>query len=406
MIPLNSDSLLQRIPNINFQLDGSNQVEIRTEGGVVFCAQHGLAVLEAFSQPTSMAVALDRLKARGEQHWIDLTELIIQLYQVGILQDPKLRNRANALKQSGFGSAREHVGMLNDRARTESFLTAIREVVRPKDVVLDLGTGTGVLAVAAARAGAAHVYAVEAGAMADVAQAVFAREGLTDRITLFREWSTEIKLPEPADVLVSEIIGNDPLNERILEMTRDARKRLLKPGARLIPQTLTICGLPLNIPQGELNKQVPTEDRLECWKSWYDIDFTPLAEAADRSLYSRFFINPHSAIQWPVFSDPVVLAEINFALTDLLVVDRQTEVLATSAGQLNGLLIYFETGLGPTTVFSTHPLQTDRDTSWRHPVWYFSQGPTLQPGDRFTLHYQSGKKGRLSQVRLLPPGRK
>lgn len=406
MVPLSADSILQRIPNINLQLNACNQIEIQTEGRVVFCAQHGLAVLDAFSQPTPLAVALDRLKAHGGQEWIDLTEVIMRLYQAGVLQNPELRNGTNFLKPSGFGAAQIHVRMLNDRARTAGFLTAIQEVVRPGDIVLDIGTGTGVLAVAAARAGAAHVYAIEAGAMADVAGAVFAKEGLTDRITLFREWSTEIKLPEPADVLVREIIGNDPFNERILEMTRDARKRLLKPGARLIPNNLTVYGLPLNIPRSELNKHVATDDTLQSWKAWYGIDFTPLAEAGDRSSYSKFFINPHSTVQWPVLSDPVVLAETSFALNEPVVIDRQVEVVATSAGQLNGLLIYFEAGLGTTATLSTSPSQSREENSWRHPVFYFGETLTLQPGDRFAIHYQSGRRGRLSQVRLLPSNRK
>jgi protein arginine N-methyltransferase 1 len=406
MIPLKANSILQRTPNVKLQLNASNQIDIQTDGRTVSCAQHGLAVLDAFSQPTPLRVAINRLKARGEQHWIDLTEVILQLYEAGVLQNPEVRNHGNFLKPTGFGGTRIHVAMLNDRARTASFLAAIREVVRPGDIVLDIGTGTGVLAVAAARAGAAHVYAVEAGAMADVASALFAREGLTDRITLLREWSTEIKLPEPADVLVREIIGNDPLDERILEMTRDARKRLLKPDARLIPHTLTIYGLPLSLPQSELNKSVPTEETLQRWKSWYDIDFTPLAEATDRSSFSKFVVNSHSTVEWPVFSDPVVLAETKFALTEPLVIDRKVEVTATAAGQLNGFMVYFEAGLGPTAALSTSPSQASEENSWRHPVWHFGEGLTLQTGDRFGLHFQSGKNGRFSQVRLLRPGQK
>ena len=88
---------------------------------------------------------------------------------------------------------------------------------------------------AAAPAGAKRVYAIEVRPIAEVAARFFQGSGLGDRITLIRGNSTEISLPERADVLVSEIIGNDPLAEQVLDTaTCDAVARLLKPGARLI----------------------------------------------------------------------------------------------------------------------------------------------------------------------------
>lgn len=92
----------------------------------------------------------------------------------------------------------------------------MRLAVAPGDVVVDLGTGSGVLVVAAARAGARRVYAVEADTIADGTHAVFEANGVLDRVTPVGSRSTEITLPEPADVLVAELIGNEPLGERVL----------------------------------------------------------------------------------------------------------------------------------------------------------------------------------------------
>src|SRR3954454_16113224 len=79
---------------------------------------------------------------------------------------------------------RLHGAMLDDRRRTRSFIAAIEAAVRPGDVVVEIGTGTGVLAVAAARAGARRVYALESANMAAWARRIFAANRVSDRATL------------------------------------------------------------------------------------------------------------------------------------------------------------------------------------------------------------------------------
>jgi predicted RNA methylase len=69
------------------------------------------------------------------------------------------------------------------------------------------------LAIAAACA-SSHVYAIEASGIGKLAKAIFKANGLADRITLIEGWSTQVNLPEKADVLISEIIGNEPLGEQ------------------------------------------------------------------------------------------------------------------------------------------------------------------------------------------------
>ena len=73
-----------------------------------------------------------------------------------------------------------HRTMICDRVRTEAFRRAIESVVRPGDVVLDVGAGSGILSVFAARAGAARVYAVERTTVAVVAQELAAANGVAE----------------------------------------------------------------------------------------------------------------------------------------------------------------------------------------------------------------------------------
>ena len=73
-----------------------------------------------------------------------------------------------------------HRTMIRDRVRTDAFRRAIDSVVRPGDVVLDVGAGSGTLSVFAARAGAARVYAVEQTSVAVLAQDLIAANGRYD----------------------------------------------------------------------------------------------------------------------------------------------------------------------------------------------------------------------------------
>jgi protein arginine N-methyltransferase 1 len=280
-----------------------------------------------------------------------------------------------------------HIDMLNDRTRTSSFIQAINEVVRPDDIVLDIGTGTGVLAIAAARAGARHVYAVEAGQIGKLARALIENNGFRDRITLIRGWSTRIDLPERADVLISEVIGHEPLAEDVLETTADAVLRLVKPGARLVPGRLRIFCLPVQIPTAEIKKLVFTPKALQDWRDWYGIDFDALREANPNTLF-RFLINPYRLRSWKPLGQPLLLEDIDFRACDIPQVETTGTGRATAVGQLNGLIFYFELALSRSVSLSTHPSLVKKDHHWSSPVWVLTDPLALRRGARFSVTYK------------------
>ena len=121
-----------------------------------------------------------------------------------------------------------HLSMLVDEPRMRAFARAVRRSVRPGDVVLDIGAGTGVLSFLACSAGASRVYAVEQGPVIELARGLSERNGFDDRVVFINDWSTAVELPELADVVVTETIGNAALDEGIIAWTIDARHRLLR----------------------------------------------------------------------------------------------------------------------------------------------------------------------------------
>lgn len=126
--------------------------------------------------------------------------------------------------------------MITDRPRMVPYVEALRRAVRPGCVVLDIGAGTGIFSLLACQLGAGEVHAVEPDAAIEVARQMAAANGCADRIRFHPALSTEITLPRPADVIVSDLRGVLPLLQRHIPSIADARRRLLTPGGVLIPR--------------------------------------------------------------------------------------------------------------------------------------------------------------------------
>src|SRR3954451_9968379 len=97
-----------------------------------------------------------------------------------------------------------HRGMLADVERVDRYREAIHATVQPGDVVVDIGSGTGLLAYFACQAGARRVYAIEAGPVIALAREVCRDNGFEDRVVFIHEHSARASLSELADVLVTE----------------------------------------------------------------------------------------------------------------------------------------------------------------------------------------------------------
>lgn len=132
-----------------------------------------------------------------------------------------------------------HRTMIRDRVRTEAFRAAIDALVRPGDIVLDVGAGSGILSVFAARAGAERVYAVEQTSVAVLAQELAAANGVEDIVRVIHGDVLDIEPPERVDVVVSEWLGGFGIDEGMLVPVIAARDRWLKPGGVMIPRSVT-----------------------------------------------------------------------------------------------------------------------------------------------------------------------
>jgi precorrin-6B methylase 2 len=143
--------------------------------------------------------------------------------------------------------AGHHRALLADVVRTEAMLAAIAASVRAGDVVADVGTGTGVLAIAARRAGARVVYAIEATGVIGLAEQL-AKENGVDGIVWLRGRAEEVTLPEPVDVVVSECMGPAGVGGTMVPAVIGFAARWLRPGGRVVPRRIAVIAAAVEAP--------------------------------------------------------------------------------------------------------------------------------------------------------------
>jgi type II protein arginine methyltransferase len=151
--------------------------------------------------------------------------------------DTELAARARALLSGDVPNW--HFTIVADSARNAAYDAALRRAIKPGMRVLEIGTGTGILAMMAARAGAAEVVSCEMNpTVAHAARGIVDANGYGDVVRIFSGHSDKLTLEElggHADLLVSEIVSNNLLGEDVLPAHEKVVRDLMKPGARAIP---------------------------------------------------------------------------------------------------------------------------------------------------------------------------
>ncbi|HEX9365248.1 MAG TPA: 50S ribosomal protein L11 methyltransferase [Vicinamibacterales bacterium] len=262
----------------------------------------------------------------------------------------------------------EHRQYLADRSRIERYESALRETIRPGDVVVDLASGTGILGLLACRAGAARVYAVEVQPIAGVARAIARANGYADRLHVLHCHSSEARLPEPADVVLSDQIGRFGFDAGLLPLFDDARARLLKPGGRLIPSRLDLIVAPVEHPR--------QFDRVAFWgRRPAGFDFATVRPMAANTGYPTR-LGPRQLLSEPqpgVRLDLAVAAHYPLRLDAAFVVRRN--------GTLDGIAGWFSAQLSPSATLSNSPLDPHRIT--RRQAFFPIESPVaVGEGDR------------------------
>jgi type I protein arginine methyltransferase len=250
-----------------------------------------------------------------------------------------------------------HRTMICDRVRTESFRRAIDSVVRPGDVVLDVGAGSGILSVFAARAGAARVYAVERTTVAVLAQELAAANGVAEIVQVIHGDVMHVEPPERVDVIVSEWLGGFGIDEGMLPPVIAARDRWLKPGGVMIPRSVTAWAALVH--DRYLAKTV------ECLRANpYDLRFDDLVEKTVNEIsYSGSFRHlaardrrSEASQLWTTDADLITLEQAQAPH------EAESLLPVRDHGTANALALWFSAELAPGLSLSVGP--GDPPTHW------------------------------------------
>ena len=374
-------------PELIIRLISANEAHVKTTGDWQYIGHHTLELLRIFSQPKSIESAMQELKDKyqGKQDWVDFTStlMLLKKYQFILSGNEKssLSSHLETYEQSVI-----HTQMLNDSVRTLAFIDAIKKNVSAGDVVVEIGTGSGVLAMAAARAGAKKVYAIEATAIADTAEALFRENGLENIITVIRGWSTQISLPEKCDVLISEMLGNDPFAEQVNELTLDAVERFLKPEFKMVPQNIEVELTLYEAPEQFIDTVIFTSRNTAEWTANYKDNYSKLISLQANTQQIMYL--PQKMHSWKALSHATSLCSIDMKQNHLPDLNYDIDILCDKDGMLNAIVLHYRLILAAGIELNIDPKFADKNNHWTCPVWLINQHLNISSGNRIHIDNQ------------------
>jgi protein arginine N-methyltransferase 1 len=261
-----------------------------------------------------------------------------------------------------------HQVMLGDEKRLSAYDRALQRAVRRGDVVVDVGAGLLPLSLLALRHGARHVYALEGDPeTAALACEIVDRNGLEERVTVIHGDARLARLPEKADVLVAEMMGNLGPEEEMAAIVAAVARRNLRPGARIVPERLVTRVQAVELPA-------------EGWGVWqqdvagYSLSAVPEYASGGAQLH---FFNRRPRL----LSDAAVIADSRMGEGDRAR-SGTLGLQVTKVGTLHAVIGYFRATLTTGIELSNFPSYPG--CNWAVCVWPM-QATDVVPGDEIRV---------------------
>lgn len=267
-------------------------------------------------------------------------------------------DRYRAFNERCFADFYEQERMLADGPRMRFYAAAIARHIHPGDRVIDLGTGTGILAAFAVRAGAAKVYAIDHSKILTHARTLAEANHLPN-VEFVPVHSTAFKLEEKVDVIVHEQMGDGLFDEEMVANVTDLRDRLLKPGGRILPAQFELYCEPVTLNDArrvpflwEMNVHGYDYACMERHRPQEPAYY--LRASSDPSLVDHFLGEPH----------PVLAIDLHTLHSADLPLELRFRRKVINAGRLDGYVVFFKAKVDADLSLGSGPLDPGRAPHW------------------------------------------
>jgi protein arginine N-methyltransferase 1 len=264
--------------------------------------------------------------------------------------------------QRYFNKPDIHERMLADHVRVDAYHDAIEKHVGANDAVVDLGTGTGILAFFAAKKGARQVYAIDHGDIIEVAR-FLAAENNIDNVSFHKLHSTKFSPPEKISVIIHEQMGSELFNEYMIQNICDLRDRILAPGGRILPAKFELYLEPITLKESyrtpflwEMNIHGLNLSGLKGW-----IENNAVFRSLSQSSAQRRIL-PDEVEMMLCTPEPVFHFDLNTAASATFACKWHQERIVGTSGRLDGFCLYFRTIFDDEISIRNGP--NDTRTSW------------------------------------------
>ena len=277
----------------------------------------------------------------------------------------RLRNRPDSTEQDHrdnnrryFSGLHEQERMLADRPRMEFYHAAIERHIHPGDHVIDLGTGTGILAAFASRRGAARVHALDHSPILKHARTLAAANQI-EHVDFVSCHSSKFTLPAPVDVILHEQMGDCLFDEAMIPNICDLRDRLLKPGGRILPACFEFYCEPVQL---NSTRHVPFIWNLNV--RGYDFSSLERHRPQDTHYYRLCGNDAALVDHFLAEPSPVIAFDLHTVTEAGLTHDLRFERQVSHPGRIDGLAVYFRTTVDADLQLSSAPHDPGRAPHW------------------------------------------
>lgn len=236
--------------------------------------------------------------------------------------------------------------MIVDELRTGAYVRALKKVVRPGSVVVELGTGPGFFAFLACKLGARRVFAIEPDNVIQLAIEGARLNGFSDRIEFVQELSTNISLPLRADVIIADLRGVLPFFSTNLPSIKDARTRFLAADGVLIPSVDHLYAA--------LAQHPATYNRLDApWGNREEISLS-----AGRSFVMNSWLKSRVE-KSDLLCEPVCWHSIDYSNIESFDANSEMTFVVIRNGTVHGIAVWFDSELCADITMSNAPGQPE-----------------------------------------------